>query len=299
MLCRNPRVDERQLVRLVQDRYDESVSAVEFVPVGRDSWCYRSETLWVNVRRDWLGHVPRAYEAAAGLRASGLEFVLAPLLGVNNAAVQSLHGLPVVAFPYVAAQRGAVPASAVVGALNQLHEREPPAGLPVDTLDALPADGLDSLLAGLPHVDPAVGPYAAEAVHALVESADLLRLVAAGLRRASDHLRSSPASGGSVLTHGEPSLANAIVVAELEVVLCDWGGLAVGPPDRDWFHVERTLGVNTPLRPEFRDYYARRWLLTEVVEYGIHLTHRHGGSADDSQMLLELGAYLADASQLI
>lgn len=81
----------------------------------------------MSVRCDRVAHVPAAYEAAARLRAGGLDWVLAPLAGRSGRVVHSAGGRPVVVFPWlegrepVPAEATPEQASAVVGMVERLH----------------------------------------------------------------------------------------------------------------------------------------------------------------------------------
>src|SRR5262245_32391906 len=102
MLRADPTIDVEGLARLIVDQYGADPSiALDFVPVGGDSWCFRGGDLWISVRRDRSGHRPAAYEAARELADDGADFVLAPLGGASGGVVHDVGGRPVVVFPYV------------------------------------------------------------------------------------------------------------------------------------------------------------------------------------------------------
>jgi spectinomycin phosphotransferase len=271
-------------------------AAVEFVPLGEDSWCYRAGAWWVSVRRDLRGHVPGAYSLASQLRAGGLDFVLAPAVATDGRAVTSVGGYPLVVFPY----REAVPLSQVRPSpaqlaevrsmIRQVHASATDIDLPAETYALSFDDDLDAAIAFSRAPVVSHGPYSA-LLHALLrrrrETLTDLRMEAAKLAAAC-RLDRSP----FVLTHGEPSAQN-ILQDGGRLLLADWGGAMWAPPERDWFSVGRALAL-TPGRPDLLRFYAVRWRLSEIAEYTAHFRAEHDGSADDRAMWQRLSWYLPD-----
>ena len=73
--------------------------------------------------------------------------------------------------------------------------------------------------------------------------------------------------------------------------LIDWGDLAYGPPERDWFAIGG-LGLELPVRPAFGRFYELRWTLSEIAEYVARFAAPHVGSVEDEEKWGELGRYL-------
>lgn len=290
-------LDHEELMALIEDQFGVAAS-LEFVPIGEDSWCYRLGELWVSVRRDLRGHVPHAYEAAAVLRRSGLDFVLAPLRGRDGRVTRRVSGFPVVVFPYVPAspiEDSPPPRSevdAVVDMLTRVHHANVPATVPTETyalpfeadvdraLELSECDALDTGLFGEP-LRRLLRAHRAYLSELRAEFHELARTCAA-------------AKEPPVLTHGEPIPSNILRHGD-DLLLADWGDAMWGPPERDWSHVIRTLGADPPCRPEFRRLYDVRWILSEVAEYAMALGTPHTGDADDHAMWRRLLRYLPES----
>ncbi len=64
MLLPDRSIDVAALSALIAEEFDELEARPAFVPVGGDSWNYRSGAWWISVRRDRQGHFPESYDAA-------------------------------------------------------------------------------------------------------------------------------------------------------------------------------------------------------------------------------------------
>lgn len=291
-------LDHEELFALVKSQFDQASESLKFSPLGEDSWQYRSGGLWVSVRRDLRGHVPDAYRTTLALRRAGLDFVLAPLMGRDGDVVHRVGGYPVVVFPYLDVSQLASPAPTNVeevraaALLERVHRASPATDLPEETY-VLPFD--DGLGRALVHArqPPDSGPYGRRLARLLTFHLDhitALRREATELGRA---FRSE--SAPLVLTHGEPSAPN-FLRHDGELLLADWGGAQWGPPERDWFHVARTIDstVEDRCRPAYFRFYQTRWKLSEIAEYTAALFQDHIGSEDDKAMWKRLTRYLPE-----
>ncbi|WP_192582225.1 phosphotransferase [Streptomyces triticiradicis] len=293
-------VDLDQLGREIDLHYDADPQPFEFVPLGEDSWSFRRGALWVSLRRDLRGHVPGAYHAAHLLERSGTARVLAPLMGADGRIVRTVGRYPVVVFPYRELEQltphgiTADDATAVVTLLDQVHR----AGKAALAATELPCESYeiafrDDLTAALDFADapPAVGNGYRARLHRLLRThRDAIRAM---LRELADLAAVCAAQGEPfVLTHGEPSAANILRGAD-GLVLADWGGALWGPPERDWFHVRRTLGIDVPdCRRPFLDFYRVRWVLSEIAEYATRFGAPRADGAEDAEDVAMWGRLL-------
>lgn len=289
-------LDEAVLAELVRTKFGVAQPELEFVPLGEDSWCYRCGELWVSVRRDLRGHVPAAYEGAAELSSMGFDFVLGPVTAADGAVVHRLGGSPVVVFPYreVETLRGTDPSpdqvDTVVAHLRAVHGATITAPIPVETY-RLPFEAdLDLAVALCDRAPIETGPYGARVQELLRANIDEVER----LRQEFRVLSTRFAAGGGPLvpTHGEPIRSNLLRCGS-EILIADWGELALAPPERDWSHIRRELGVESGGREDLLRMYDIRWILSEIAEYVAIFAAPHAGTPDDHAMWSRLGMYLA------
>ncbi|MET9356573.1 aminoglycoside phosphotransferase family protein [Streptomyces sp. NPDC006617] len=289
-------VDLDLLRRVVASQYEGAFGDLEFVPLGEDSWAYRLGGLWVSLRRDLRGHVPAAYRVATLLREAGLQHVLAPLSGADGRVVRLVDGCPVVVFPLVHAEQvararpTAEESEHIIAMIEEVHSARAPHDLPVEDFTLSFDADLDAATAFARGPEPA-GGYPAR-LHRLLRAhrRELLDLRAEARRAGRECAASFEARG---ITHGEPSAANVLRTPE-GLVLADWGGAAAGPPERDWFHVGRTLGIDVTgrCRDTFLRFYETRWILSEVAEYSTRFMGQRAGDREDEAMWGRLLRYL-------
>jgi spectinomycin phosphotransferase len=269
-----------------------------FAPVGEDSWSYRWGDVWVSLRRDLQGHVPAAYRAARDLHEGGLDFVIAPLPGADGEVVRRIGEVPVVVFPWL----DVAPVSAgppLTGAerrdaeamVRSVHAAPLPAGLPVETFTLPFATELDRALSLPARRASAAGPYGPRLHRLLTAYRRSLLVWRAEVDEVAACCCADP--GPLVLTHGEPSSGN-VLRSGSRLLLADWGAAALAPPERDWFHVRRTLGIDRPGPAPTRRFYELRWLLGEVAEYASVLSADHGADAETDAMWARLTRYLPE-----
>jgi spectinomycin phosphotransferase len=292
MLTRPPDIDDTSLRQMLREQYAAPDAPLIFVPVGEDSWSYRLDDLWISVRRDLRGHVPAAYEASRLLHAAGLDFVLAPLPGADGRLVHLVGERPVLVFPYLVSTpltrttATTEDVAKVVSMLDRVHRSAVEVDLPKETYTLTFDEHLEMILSPEPVV--AGGPFTKpfldllsrarnDVIAARAELTDLARECAA-------------ATDPPVLTHGEPLATNVIRTAN-GLMLIDWGEAMWATPERDFVHVERTLG---PVwrRDPFTRFYEIRWRLSEIAEYGMRFLGEHIGDDDDAAMWQRLLRYL-------
>ncbi|MEU2900447.1 phosphotransferase family protein [Streptomyces sp. NPDC001273] len=295
-------VDLHELERSVASQYEGATGPLEFVPLGEDSWAFRLGGLWVSLRRDLRGHVPAAYRVATLLRESGLRYVLAPLTGADGRTVRAVGGYPVVVFPLVGAEQ--VGRSRLVrdeleritSMVAQVHSTQVPHDLPTEDFTLSFDADLDSATAFADGPEPD-GGYPARLFRLLRAHREQLIALRSEIAELGRHCAGAADILG--ITHGEPSAANVLRTAE-GFILADWGGAMVGPPERDWFHVGRTLGIDVAerCRPEFLRFYEIRWVLSEIAEYSSRFMRNCAGDREDEAMWGRLLKYLPDGRTL-
>lgn len=310
MLLENKIVERRSLLRLVADHYQDFVHGVtesdelEFFPLGEDSWSYRYGPLWISVRRDLDGHFPGAYEAALLLRASGKKFVLAPLAGRNGRVVHDVAGFPVVVFPYLERATAApvLPAATqlgtLIGQLAEVHHFSAPAAfsadVPVEDFRfPFEADLEKALQVALNDEIAGHGPYGRRLTELVTRRWEHLAALRRNAARAAERCAALWHGDRPALTHGDPSPANVLFGADVEIL--DWGGMMWAPPERDLSALTRAFGTPSSGRPEFVRFYELRWTLSEITEYAVRFSGPHTGDADDHAMWERLARYLPAA----
>ena len=298
MLLRNEHLNHRALMEVTREQYGDKGTSLDFLPLGEDSWSYRFGSLWVSVRRDLRGHVPAAYRAAHELREAGLEFVLAPIAGADGEIVRTVDGFPVVVFPYVCATpvaHGPVITSdeqdTIIRMIREVQESVITEDLPEESYQLSFADQLANALTASRSPDPDIGPFAPRLHHLIARYEPIIISMQTEIERLS---ALCGAVDDLVLTHGEPSTANVLRHGS-GLLLADWGGTMWGPPERDWFHIRRTLGAPPSCRNDFLRFYELRWILSEITEYSSRFVHQHRGDAEDHAMWERLLRYLPDS----
>ena len=291
-------LDQCALLGLIRDQFGVSGHDLAFQPLGEDSWAYQCGPLWISIRRDLRGHVPAAYATAAALAEQGLDFVLAPLAGVDGLYTHRIGMLPVVIYPLCPSspldreRLGTTDLASMMDMIEKVHASIPVEGLPTEdyrlTFDT---DLTDALAHAEDNTAPPAGPYDLPIRRALRHNSSLL----ADLRAEAGELgdRCTTAGMPMVLTHGEPSSSNW-VRAGARILLVDWGGATWGPPARDWFHMRRTMPFPPDTEGFFQRFYEVRWRLSEIAEYAAVFTHPHTGNREDKAMWGRLARYLPD-----
>jgi spectinomycin phosphotransferase len=300
MLLPNEDVDEAALEHELREQFRIKDGMLTFAPMGEDSWAYRFGHLWVSVRRDIQGHVPEAYAAALSLRRNGLRFVLAPIAGSDGKIVRTISERPVVVFPYVEVAQIAEGAGVdereaayVIDMIDQVHRSSTNEAIPTEDF-LLPFDeGLDLALRIADTGDPGVGPYG-QRLHDLLRKH---RSTIVAMREEAFALSGACAAAPRrlALTHGEPSSGNILRSAN-GLMLADWGAMKWAPPERDWFHMNRTLGMSLSGQADEFRFYELRWILGEIAEYTVILASPHIKNSDIDAMWRRMTHYLPEPS---
>lgn len=296
MLLPHTSLDKNALLCLIKEQFDVSGHDLVFHPLGEDSWAYEYGPLWVSVRRDLRGHEPAAYATAAGLAEQGLDFVLAPLVGADGKYTHQIGNLPVVVFPLFPSiplnkmRLDATIMAKMSAMIEQVHASVPTACLPTENYCfSFDQDLSNALARAEDNTAPSAGPYDLPLRQALNQSRGLMTELRAEARELGK--RCAAASVPMVLTHGEPSAANWVSNGE-RILLLDWGGAALGPPARDWFHMRRTMPFPPINEDIFHRFYVLRWRLSEIAEYATIFMKFHNGNKEDQAMWLRLSHYL-------
>lgn len=239
--------------------------------------------------------MPAAYEGAAELAACGLSYVLAPIRADDGAVVHQLGDYPVVVFPYTLGESldrvepSYAEIAEAVDLLDRLHGETVIASIPTENFELGFALDLDHAIHVAHDTLADVGPYSRRLhrilrrnVHRITNMRIEFETVAAACASAVER---------SVLTHGQPISSN-IMRTPAGLKLIDWGDLMWAPPERDWIHVRRTLGVEVKGRPDVLHMYDLKWILSEIAEYAVVLSSPHVGSRDDTAMWERLLWYL-------
>ncbi len=236
-----------------------------------------------------------ALATARLLRDLGLHFVVAPVPTSTGDLLIPVGGSYVAAlYPYIegaALDWGPYPdaasRTAVLDHLIALHTapRRARHAVLADDLSIPCRDRFDEAASAT--AAPWTGGPFAEAARRLLY--DRSEVVARALAR-YDRLASAAMSGIDryVVTHGEPHRGNTIVTDD-GVVLIDWDTVLLAPPERDlWWlaredrdligrYVDRT-GVM--IDPDALDLHRRRWDLTDITLFTVHLYGQHEDDED-------------------
>ncbi|MEU6429460.1 phosphotransferase [Microbispora sp. NPDC046973] len=306
--------------------------AVEYLPVGAGSYHWsvldQRGTAWF-LKVDDLGvedagrdgafeRLGRSFGAALALRRdAGLDFVVAPIPTVTDAAVRRLssrYALSV--FPMVAGAAGHFGVHPpedrveVIDLLAELHEATP---FVADT-----ASRADLVLPGRGKLEEALrdldrkwtgGPYAEPARKLLSVHAGQVRRSLADFDRRVDHVRSAAAAW--VVTHGEPHPGN-VMRTPAGLRLIDWGTVQIAPPERDlWMLtpalarmlgkdpvgdddvlVRYTRATGRTVTPAGLALYPLWWRLADIAIFVDELRRPHGTGEDIAASFNYLTGYL-------
>ena len=242
------------------------------------------------------GRLRAALAAAQALRATGREFVVAPLpAGDGEPLTRRGDTFAVAVYPFVAGESfswgdyAPEHRRAVFDLIVAVHSAPPEVVTRARTDDyAIQlGDAITAVLDGGAGADPGLGPYAVPAVA-------LLTAHAPGVRRVLNRYQKLVAGADSpalVLTHGEPHPGNSMRTGG-GWLLIDWDTTLAAPPERDLWDLDPGDGslltayaeaTGTTPRPDLLDLYRLRWDLTEIAVCLARFRAPHGTTADDEE----------------
>jgi spectinomycin phosphotransferase len=311
--------DSGALAGSLAEGWGFDLEAADYAPVGVGSyhWVVRDRhdmRGFVTVddldRKTWLGDtrdlafdgLRRAFDTAAALRDSGLDFVVAPIpTGRGESLRRAGPRYTIALFPLVDGQQrdygeyDSAERLAVVALLAELH-RATPAVASVPASVGLELPGRSQLEAALREVNETWlgGPYSEPAREALAGHAS----VVAGAIALADRLAADVASrkGEWVVTHGEPHAGNVMRTANGHA-LVDWDTVALAPPERDlWMVVgetddEATIYADATGREVDGvavDFFRLTWDLKDITEWLNELRSPHRATEDTSRTYARL-----------
>ncbi len=242
-----------------------------------------------------------ALAAAQALRASGRDFVVAPLRPGDPAALVS-DCWAVAVYPFVTgssfgwgswtpelrdavlqlvAAVHAAPVSVRECALVEDY------AIPLRSTVVAALDGLDDGLDDRLDDRPDLGPYERPAAELLTSHATVLRRELARYDALVSGARVQPPD--LVLTHGEPHPGNTMRTGD-RWLLIDWDTALVAPAERDLWALDPGDGslfaayaaaTGHVVRADLLELYRLRWDLSEVAAGVARFREPHGSSADD------------------
>ena len=312
-------LDEAALSDAVADGWRVDVESISYEAVGGGShhWLlrtadagYRFLTVDDLGTKPWLGAdngstfagLESALRTALRLRASGLDFVVAPIPANDGEVVTRLdERFSVALFPYIAGRAGTFGEkfsrrdrqdlcsiwARLHGATSVVSEAAPRRSLDVPGRSELEESqrSLDSPWTG--------GPYSERAREWLKANRDLLMT---SLDR-YDRLAEEVATREFVITHGEPHHGN-LIRTEDGLHLIDWDTVAMAPPERDLWMLDDGTAAGLHAYTEATghaidrlavDFYRLAWLVTDVAAFTTELRRPHSDDANSAHAWQALG----------
>jgi spectinomycin phosphotransferase len=317
-------IGEREVAQVLAEHWHIEATSLHYAPVGGGSyhWVVRDELggIWFATVDDlddkaWLGRtragacdgLQAAMTVASELRyEAGLEFVVAP--------VPSLQGSPVVqvaarytlaVFPYLDGSTGRTMSEftdterdQVIDMLAVLHRTRAPTRARPSQM-ALPRRNVLEAALGELDMPWHGGPFAESARFLLIQSAAKIQQMLATFDHLTMQVETAPEQ---VITHGEPHSGN-ILRAESGLMLIDWDTAALGPPERDLWHVVTDAGAQTrryteatgqPVDQSALEFYRIRWALDDISSFAGQLRDSHQRTAHTEHIWRGLQIYLSD-----
>ena len=271
------------------------------LPNKRESLCESLDIAYDRLRR--------ALAAATRLRASGCEFVVAPVPAAGGEPLaRAGRDFAVALYPFVSGQ------CFEWGTFSSQEHRDAVLDLVVAVHVAPPAvcakaladryvvplrDELEAVLERGTERTREAGPWTRPMTRLLSAN----EAAVAALFRRYDELvgLAEAAPSRAVLTHGEPHRANTMLTSD-GWRLIDWDTALVAPPERDLWHLdagdgsqlrryEAATGVRA--RPGLLELYRVRWDVTDLAIEVSRFRRPHAGTPEDEQswqLLCELVA---------
>lgn len=319
-------VDTSDVVQALAHGWGLVVASADYAPLGGGSYHWwvsdaagrrwfvtvddLTHKLWLGTDSDLaFAGLRSAFDTAAAVKDSGLDFVVAPLRSNSGDSLVRLGPQHTVAlFPHVAGEAGEfgeysdaqrAAAMRMVTALHVLGPGPAPGALEVG-FGLVERNELDTALqernrpwTGGPLSEPARQRVAAHASE-LVQVLDRLDRIAGELSQ-----RGIP----TVITHGEPHAGN-VLSAGGRSWLVDWDTVALGPPERDLWLVLRGIAhdgeadayaLATGHRPDpgALDYFGLLWDLKDIAAF-VHTLRTPHRDDTDTQNALDGLVYCLD-----
>lgn len=232
---------------------------------------------------------------ARALRDAGLQFVVAPIPGLNGAVVRRIDDrFALAVYPLLRGRSGAwgqdesrAQRLAVLERLVAIH------GAPIGARAAAGVDPLvivnrDELERAIGDLGTAwvSGPFAEPARGLLVRHAAGVEHLLAQYDQLARPIRAQPER--FVLTHGEPHPGNTILTDE-GWLLVDWDTALLAPPERDlWILAEGDpsmadayeAATGRTVLPEALECYRLAWDLTDIAIFTTDFRQPHAATAD-------------------
>jgi spectinomycin phosphotransferase len=283
-----PQLPEGALCAALETDFGLAVAALDFLPVGMDSWAYRLEDA---VGGCWFARLSQSSPElsltlihhlvnTAGLawipgpRVSRQGYYAVPLGDFFLSVQPFVAGVTLLDQPLSASQ--ATTLGQMLASLHRAVTNLPPvlrARLPVESYDrhqALAQRVLATAQAGAPRdsIQAELNVFIAQR-RALIEA--LLHRGQALGRRIR---RRSPAL---VLAHADIHGGNLLLDPAGELWMIDWDGAMLAPGERDlmfwcneaaWPAIASSYGLLEPLDVELVHYYRLEWVAQEIADYG-------------------------------
>lgn len=278
-----PGFDAEDLLTAIRSGWNTDVVRVEHVAVGFGAhhWAaYVSNRPALFVTFDRLQprraaeDLEAAYSGAVALRLTGLEFVLAPLLGRAGSPIVRFRDGALSCTPWQEGTSGGnLDVVWTSRALARLHAVPPPEVIP-RWKPLVPPDFADELELRLTR-PWGPGPYADRARNAVGEHlADLARWTTR-YHELATHTRTR----AWVATHGEPHSDNQLLTSRGRYLL-DWESLKLAPPERD-LRALADAGALVDADPEMLEMFDLEWRLDEINQFATWFAAEHHGTQDD------------------
>ncbi|HEY3531450.1 MAG TPA: hypothetical protein VGK78_20065 [Nocardioides sp.] len=279
-------VDDGDVLAEVRRGWDERVDTVSYLPVGFGAhhWAAyqdRQPRLFVTLDRvdEWRDayRLEAAYASAVALHDSGLEFVVAALVGASGATTVPFGEGRLSCTPWRdGGSGGSLDLSWTQLALTRLHDVPPPEVTPVWRPLVRPdfADRTGELTGR----SWGPGPYADAARQAVRERLTDVARWTDRYHRLADAARDR----AWVANHGEPSSHDQLLTASGRL-LVDWESLTLAPPELDLrLLVEGGMSPHeVGADPEMLELFDLEWRLDEISQYAAWFAAPHVGTRDD------------------
>jgi aminoglycoside phosphotransferase (APT) family kinase protein len=301
----------------LHDAYGLAITTITPVPKGEDADAYRATAregarYFVRVehgRADDRLEVALAVSAALRVDA-GLCSIVVPLPTMQGAFTSHVGNMTIAVFPFVdgttATDR---PFSdpdwrrlaAIMAALHASEMRASVRALPRETFANPYANIIKLALQRADSTDTWPSSLQRQAMVLLqAQRADIEAMMTQFERLGEQARRQAP---GLVPTHGDPNLSNVLLDNTGALRLIDWGGLGLGPRERDLFaftgdrfasFLEAYLARTGPvqLHLDLFAFYSTRWVLQEIADYTSRLLLAPGDAEAQAHAWQELQPYL-------